>query len=513
MLLSLILPVYNVEAYLGRCIESCLNQDLPKSEYEIIVVIDGSPDNSIDVAKRYQEKNKNIKIVTRENGGLSAARNTGLQVASGDYLWFIDSDDAITENSLKGIYEEMTHHSLEVLWLKWHNMNEFQERVPLYDCTLCKEDYSVRNGLDFMCSVMGIYYFAWSFVFKRDFLNQNGLLFKEGLFYEDTEFAYHALPLVKRIKLYHKDCYTYGIRQGSIAQTISSKKIDDLLSIVNTAKTMDAKYPGLICFRRSASNILVTVLNQSLAIGYKKGIKQVKDILKSFLHHDLYVVGSGPNRLLIKCYNHGGFALMKALSCGFCYIKKVRNYYRNVRLSAIRGGQKLTLVPSYLYDKILAYFYKSSMRHCGKNVYLRPSSSDFKGLWNLSVGDYTSIPKGSIFYCTEAPLIIGKKVIFGPRPTIITGDHRIDVVGKYIMDSNDKLPENDAAVVIEDDVWTGANVTILKGVTIGRGSVVAAGAVVTKSCPPYSIIGGVPAKVLKMRFTPAEIVEHEKLLR
>ena len=100
---------------------------------------------------------------------------------------------------------------------------------------------------------------------------------------------------------------------------------------------MDAKYPGLICFRRSASNILVTVLNQSLAIGYKKGIKQVKDILKSFLHHDLYVVGSGPNRLLIKCYNHGGFALIKALSCGFCYIKKVRNYYRNVRLSAIRG--------------------------------------------------------------------------------------------------------------------------------------------------------------------------------
>lgn len=80
------------------------------------------------------------------------------------------------------------------------------------------------------------------------------------------------------------------------------------------------------------------------------------------------------------------------------------------------------------------------------------------------------------------------------------------------MDSNDKLPENDAAVVIEDDVWTGANVTILKGVTIGRGSVVAAGAVVTKSWPPYSIIGGVPANVLKMRFTPAEIEKHERIL-
>lgn len=150
------------------------------------------------------------------------------------------------------------------------------------------------------------------------------------------------------------------------------------------------------------------------------------------------------------------------------------------------------------------------MKYCGKHVYLRPSCSDLKGLWNLSVGDYTSIPKGSVFYCTEAPLTIGRKVIFEPRPIIITGDHRIDVVGKYIIDSTEKLPENDFPVVIEDDVWIGANVTILKGVTIGHGFVVAAGAVVTKSCPPYSIIGGIPAKVLKMRFTPKEIEEYER---
>jgi len=77
----------------------------------------------------------------------------------------------------------------------------------------------------------------------------------------------------------------------------------------------------------------------------------------------------------------------------------------------------------------------------------------------------------------------------------------------------EKLPENDLPVVIEDECWIGANVTILKGVTIGRGSVVAAGAVVTKSCEPYSIIGGVPAKLIKMRFTPEQIVEHEGILK
>lgn len=173
---------------------------------------------------------------------------------------------------------------------------------------------------------------------------------------------------------------------------------------------------------------------------------------------------------------------------------------------------KFGLIPSYLWDKLWASFYKRSMKHCGSDVYLRPMSSDLKGLWNMSIGDGSSIPKGSTFYCTEAPLTIGRKVIFGPHPTIITGDHRTDVIGKFIMDSHEKLPENDAPVTVEDDVWAGCNVTILKGVTIGRGSVIAAGAVVTKSCPPYSIIGGVPAKVLKFRFTVDEVIEHEKAL-
>lgn len=176
---------------------------------------------------------------------------------------------------------------------------------------------------------------------------------------------------------------------------------------------------------------------------------------------------------------------------------------------------KLSVLPGWLWDRMWCWAWKRAMKHCGRGVYLRPMSSDIKGLWNLSVGDGTSIPKGSTIYCTEAPLTIGKKVIFGPRPTIITGDHRIDIIGKHIIDVTvgEKLPENDQPVTIEDGVWVGANVTILKGVTIGRGSVVAAGAVVTKSFPPYSIIGGVPAKLIRMRFTEEEITEHEQKLK
>lgn len=177
-------------------------------------------------------------------------------------------------------------------------------------------------------------------------------------------------------------------------------------------------------------------------------------------------------------------------------------------------GIKASLSFSYLWDMLWSPFWKRSMKYCGKGVYLRPMSSDIKGLENLSIGDGTLIPKCSTFYCTRAELSIGKKVIFGPKPTIITGDHRIDIVGKYIADitDNEKLPNNDLPVTIEDDCWIGANVTILKGVTIGRGCVIAAGAVVTKSFPPYSIIGGVPAKLLKMRFTSEQIIEHERLL-
>lgn len=175
---------------------------------------------------------------------------------------------------------------------------------------------------------------------------------------------------------------------------------------------------------------------------------------------------------------------------------------------------KISLAPSYIWDMFWSFFWKRKMKYCGKGVYLRPMSSDIKGLRNLSIGDGTSIPKGSTIYCTIAPLTIGRKVIFGPHPTIITGDHRIDVVGKFIIDVGDaeKNGLQDAPVVIEDDVWCGANVTILKGVTIGRGSVVAAGAVVTKSFPPYSIIGGVPARMIRMRFSPEQIRMHESIL-
>lgn len=181
-------------------------------------------------------------------------------------------------------------------------------------------------------------------------------------------------------------------------------------------------------------------------------------------------------------------------------------------ISFVRIIEKLSHSIEFFKDTICSFFYKKAMKTCGKNVKIKPCSSVYFGLENLSIGNNVSIPRYAHIFCTEAPLIIGNNIVFGPAPTIVTGNHRIDVVGKYIINSHEKLLENDKEVNIEDDVWVGANVTILMGVTIGRGSVVAAGAIVTNSFPPYSIIGGVPAKFLKSRFTADEIIKHEELL-
>lgn len=134
------------------------------------------------------------------------------------------------------------------------------------------------------------------------------------------------------------------------------------------------------------------------------------------------------------------------------------------------------------------------------------------GWKNLILDEYVTIGPRALIYCTSSKVIFKKKVVVGPGLTIIAGDHNFSEVGVFICDQHHKRPENDQDVIIESDVWIGANVTILKGVTIGRGSVVAAGAVVTRSCPPYSIIGGVPAKVIKRRFTNEEIKKHEMIL-
>lgn len=254
MLISLILPVYNVEAYLGNCIESCLNQDLPKSEYEIIVVIDGSPDRSIDVVKCYQKGNDNIRIITRENGGLSAARNSGLMEANGDYVWFIDSDDYIKPNVLNDIVKRLESNQLDCLWLDWQDIDEKGCAIAPFAPHFYHDDKNVMSGNAFMAKVLSNYLYAWTFVYRRSFLLERGLLFTEGMFYEDTDFAFRSLPLIQRIQRYGCVCYNYLQRESSIVHNTNMRKLEDIskncVSASKSLKTCDASLKRFyeICF-------------------------------------------------------------------------------------------------------------------------------------------------------------------------------------------------------------------------------------------------------------------------
>lgn len=140
------------------------------------------------------------------------------------------------------------------------------------------------------------------------------------------------------------------------------------------------------------------------------------------------------------------------------------------------------------------------------------------GLSNLTCGESCNIGKGSVIMCTRSKVIIKGHFVSGPNLTVIAGNH-MSTIGRYLDDIDEskknKLDEDhfyDEDIIIEKDVWAGANVTILKGVTIERGAIIAAGAVVTKSMPPYSIIAGVPAKPIKMRWSVDEILQHENRL-
>lgn len=131
---------------------------------------------------------------------------------------------------------------------------------------------------------------------------------------------------------------------------------------------------------------------------------------------------------------------------------------------------------------------------------------------NIFIGDNVHIGRNALFWCSESKIIIKDKVVMGPNVTIMAGDHNTSEMGKFMIDVKNKLPGNDADVIIHEDVWIGCNTTILKGVSVGRGSVVAAGTLVLKDVPPYSIVGGVPAKVIKFRWDIDSIRQHEALL-
>jgi len=170
----------------------------------------------------------------------------------------------------------------------------------------------------------------------------------------------------------------------------------------------------------------------------------------------------------------------------------------------------LTFVVRRSWKRLGMYWFYPLFKSYGKMFRYDPTGIyDFE---NISVGDYVDLGTRSFIKSPKAKVTIGNKVLFGPDVVIIGGDHNTSVMGRFMRDVVDTLPENDLDVTIEDDVWIGARAIILKGVVIGRGAVVGAGSIVTKSVPPYAIVAGVPARVIKFRWDVDSILRHEELL-
>ncbi|WP_318484233.1 acyltransferase [Photobacterium leiognathi] len=163
-------------------------------------------------------------------------------------------------------------------------------------------------------------------------------------------------------------------------------------------------------------------------------------------------------------------------------------------------------------NKLLASFFRGRFNQVGSGVRFFPVSSQISYKY-ISIGDNVYIgPNAWLSSGKNAELIIESDTIIGPKVTILCGDHEISQVGVKMREAI-KTASSSARVIIEQDVWIGANVTILKGVKIGRGSVIAAGSVVTKSVDEFAIYAGVPAKKVKNRFNAEELKEHLSLIK
>ena len=214
MKVSIIVPVYNVESYLEHCLDTLVHQTL--QDIEIIVVNDGSTDGSNQIIERYQKQYHQIlKSYDKPNGGLSDARNFGLQYAQGEYIGFIDSDDFVDLDMFEKMYEKAIETNADIVACNLHHTFTDEE-----DTEVIQPYTDKRELISFGCSV------AWNKIYNRDWLNQTGVKFLKGVNHEDIDFFCLIVPYIRKIEYIEQACVHYVQREGSINNARSEKLRD-----------------------------------------------------------------------------------------------------------------------------------------------------------------------------------------------------------------------------------------------------------------------------------------------
>lgn len=209
LLLSIIIPVYNVEAYIGKLLQSIFSQDTER--VEIIVVNDGTPDDSMNVVQGFVSVHANLHIVNQPNRGLSEARNAGLKQAQGKYVWFVDGDDSISTDSLNGLRNllltaDMDVWAFDVTRIRNVNGSEKEETDKL---CYKRSQYRFYNRMLKRDDTVGVLKeaFVQRFVFRKDFLDANGLRFFSGIYHEDNEFMPRVMFYARNVMFVEKAYY------------------------------------------------------------------------------------------------------------------------------------------------------------------------------------------------------------------------------------------------------------------------------------------------------------------
>ena len=243
--LSVIIPIYKVEDYLERCVKSVLNQDF--KDIEVILVDDGSPDRCPQICDEFAKTDERIKVLHKPNGGLSSARNAGIEIAVGEYLAFLDSDDQWATGKLKDVIAHLVREDVDMLVFDAIDIYDGDVKRKRNNHGFFEQEYQMLSIEDYYAKIIGIGDYmesACTKIVSRDFINAHNLTFFQGITGEDTEWMMRLLRCAKKVAISNVELFhcTCG-RIGSIQNTIKPKNIRDLIDTVDKCIEFYQQHP------------------------------------------------------------------------------------------------------------------------------------------------------------------------------------------------------------------------------------------------------------------------------
>ena len=263
MKLSIIIPIFNVEDYLRKCIDSVLEQDY--EDYEVILVDDGSPDRCPVICDSYAAEYDNIHVIHRENGGLSAARNSGIEMASGEYIMFVDSDDYIEPNVLGELLAQIEQEQLDVLRFDYQNVRivngVYEVFQPYKNPHQVDKSKEIVDGETYLNTRVRYECYAWQWIIRKSIV----YTFTEGIHFEDVDWLPRMMLNAKRVNSTQKVVYNYFWREGSITLTQGNKdkikkNVEDQMRIIEKYSAFIGDYPQCHWLRNMQSSMACGVL-------------------------------------------------------------------------------------------------------------------------------------------------------------------------------------------------------------------------------------------------------------